>query len=133
NVLKGLSKINPEAIKSTIFLARDALASVSGFVFKFKPWQASNLAGSISKWAGPAGAAFSVSADLYGAYKERELEKELSDCKTDIGNIIKPSFKSIYDLLSDDSTLFETFAPQIKTIEDVVGELTAKEQAIFAH
>lgn len=131
NVLKGLSKISPDAIKSTIFLARDALASISGFVFKFKPWQASNLASSISKWAGPAGAVFSASADLYGAYKENELEKELSDCKMDIGNIIKQSFKSIYDLLSDDNKLFNTFAPQINTIENVVAELTAKEQAIF--
>lgn len=61
--LKGVSKLDPVTIKQAIFTARDLVAKV-GYKYTFKPWGAHKLAGSISKWAGPAGGAISLLTDL---------------------------------------------------------------------
>ena len=76
-MLQGVSKLPPSVIKDGIFAARNALSSVTGITYKFKPWEASKLAGSISKWAGPAVAALQVSTDLYRAYRASDNESEL--------------------------------------------------------
>lgn len=130
--LSKVSKISPEAIKTTIFAARDLLAKTTGVIYKFKPWQASKLAAGISKWAGPAGAAFSLTSDLYSAYKESELEAELKETKKDIGDMIKEAFKDLYDILRDDQKLFDFFAPQIKTFEQLISESESQVKAIRA-
>lgn len=121
--LKGVSKVSPAVIKDTIFAARDLLAKVTGVVIKFKPWEASKLAGAISKWAGPAGGVFSLSADVYKAYKTRELEQELTAVKNAIAEEIKRAFKDIYDILADDETMFEFFAPQLREFEQIVRKM----------
>ena len=53
---KGIANLSPDIIKGAVFAARDALSAVTGVAIKFKPWQATKIAGAISKWAGPAGA-----------------------------------------------------------------------------
>jgi len=130
NAFKGISNVSPEAIKSTIFIARDTLGKLTGYVYKFKPWEATKLAGNISKWTGPAGAVVSLSSDLYGAYKAHELEQELKQVKDSITSLIKGAFKDIYDLLSDDEKTFDFFAPQIKEVEKVVTEMSEKASSI---
>ncbi|MFQ2605137.1 LeoA/HP0731 family dynamin-like GTPase [Aeromonas caviae] len=127
---KGIASISPDAIKSTIFVARDTLGKLTGYVYKFKPWEATKLAGNISRWAGPAGAAVTLGSDLYSAYKAHELEKELKQVKDSITNLIKGAFKDIYDLLSDDAKTFEFFAPQIKEVEKVVAEMSEQAATI---
>lgn len=129
---KSLAGVSPEAIKATIFVARDTLGKLTGYVYKFKPWEATKLAGNISKWAGPAGAAFTLGADLYGAYKERELEQELLQTKASIAELIKDAFKDIYDVLGNDERVFEFFAPQIKQFEKIVAEIDGKSDEIRA-
>jgi len=129
---KSLAGVSPDAIKATIFVARDTLGKLTGYVYKFKPWEATKLAGNISKWAGPAGAAFTLGADLYGAYKERELEQELLQTKASIAELIKDAFKDIYDVLGDDERVFEFFAPQIKQFEKIVAEIDGKSDEIRA-
>jgi len=129
---KSLAGVSPDAIKATIFVARDTLGKLTGYVYKFKPWEATKLAGNISKWAGPAGAAFTLGADLYGAYKERELEQELLQTKASIAELIKDAFKDIYDVLGNDERVFEFFAPQIKQFEKIVTEIDGKSDEIRA-
>ena len=121
--LKGVSQVSPAVIKETIFAARDLLAKVTGVVIKFKPWEASKLAGAISKWAGPAGGVFSLGADVYKAYKTRELEQELKEVKYAIAEEIKRAFKDIYDILADDERMFEFFAPQLREFEQIVRKV----------
>ncbi len=130
--LKGVSQINPSVIKDTIFAARDVLGQVTGITIKFKPWEATKLAGSISKWAGPAGAAFSLGADMYKAYKANELEQQLRQVKDDIGKVIRDAFKSIYDILKNDDQIFEFFAPDLKKFEQVVLEMSKGTEQIRA-
>lgn len=122
-VAKGISKLPTDAIKSTIFAARDTLSNLTGLVVKFKPWEASKLAGAISKWAGPLGAVISVSSDLRAAHKAHEMEQNLQKMKEDIAAMIKGNFKNIYDLLSEDDKVLEFFAPQLKEFEKIVTEM----------
>ncbi|HAS8352048.1 TPA: GTP-binding protein [Vibrio vulnificus] len=127
---KSVSKISPETLKTTIFAARDTIGKLTGYVYKFKPWEATKLAGGIAKWAGPAGAAFTIGSDLWDAYKAHERESELIEVKTSLAEIIRKSFKDIYDVLSSDKKIFAFFAPQIQNLEQIVTELTAKSQTI---
>ncbi len=117
---KGISNLSPDIIKGAIFVARDTLKSVTGVAIKFKPWEATKLAGSISKWAGPAGAAFTLASDMFSAYKAHELEQELKNTKDSIADVIKGSFKDIYDIIGNDEKLMAFFAPQLKEFEKIV-------------
>ncbi|QQD21104.1 GTP-binding protein [Oceanospirillaceae bacterium ASx5O] len=124
--ISAVSNVSPEAMKSVVFAARDTLASVTGYVFKFKPWQATTIAGNITKYAGPAGAAVTVGVDIYGAYKKHELEKELKAIKEEISEIVKKSFLDIYEILSDTDQTINYFAPQLKDYELIVSDLRSK-------
>lgn len=131
-ILKGVSKLPTSVIKDGIFAARDALSSVVGVAYKFKPWEASKLAGSISKWAGPAGAALQVSTDLYRAYKASEHESELRKVKTDIGEGIKDVFKDLYVILGDDQKVIALLAPQLEGFQTVLNSLTQSKEELQA-
>jgi len=126
---KGIANLSPDIIKGAIFAARDTLNAVTGVAIKFKPWEATKLAGSISKWAGPAGAAFTLASDLFSAYKAHELEQELKNTKDSIAEVIKGSFKDIYDIIGNDEKLMDFFAPQLKEFEKIVE--TVKERSTF--
>lgn len=121
--LKGVSRLDPSIIKGTIFAARDVLGQVTGIAITFKPWEATKIAGAISKWAGPAGTAISLGMDVYKTYREHELEQELIQLKESIAVVIKNAFKEIYDLISDDERMFSFFSPQLKDFEKVVYQM----------
>ncbi|OAI26190.1 LeoA/HP0731 family dynamin-like GTPase [Methylomonas koyamae] len=122
---KSVSNIPTEVIKGTIFAARDALGNVTGLMIKFKPWEVTKMAGTISKWAGPVGAMISVASDLMDAHKAHEMEQTLQKIKGDIAAMIKSTFKDFYELISDDSKVLEFFAPQLKDFEKIVNEMNA--------
>ncbi|MBV4474830.1 LeoA/HP0731 family dynamin-like GTPase [Pseudomonas botevensis] len=126
---KGVANLSPDIIKGAVFAARDALSAVTGVAIKFKPWQATKIAGAISKWAGPAGAAISLTSDLLSAYKAHELEQELKNAKESIADVIKSAFKDIYDIIGDDEKLLDFFAPQLKAFEKIVE--TLEERSTF--
>lgn len=121
-VAKSISKIPVDSIKTAIFTARDILGNL-GVVIKFKPWEASKLAANLSKWSGPIGATISVISDLMSAYQEREQEQKLQDIKNDIGEMLKDTFKELYELMSDDEKTFDFFAPQLKEFEKILAEM----------
>lgn len=130
---KGLSKVPVDVIKTTIFAARDGLAALTGLAIKFKPWEATKMAAAFSKWAGPAGAAISIAADLIAAYNARKQEEELQKIKEQIGGMIKATFKDIYDILRDDEKLFEFFAPQVKEFGRILDDLANGAKLIHAN
>lgn len=128
--LKGISKVDPATIKATIFAARDVLARVTGVTIKFKPWEASKLAGSISAWAGPVGAVISLGTDTYKLYKTHEMEEKLAEVREQISGAIKDAFKALYDLLTDDEKMFAFFAPQLMEFEKIVEQMAASAEKI---
>ncbi len=127
---KGISNLNPDVIKGAVFAARDALSAVTGVAIKFKPWQATKIAGAISKWAGPAGAAITLTSDLISAYKAHELEQELKNAKDSITEVIKSAFKDIYDIIGDDEKLLNFFAPQLKDFEKIIETVEQRSKFI---
>lgn len=129
-MLKGVSAIDPSTIKATIFAARHLLGEVTGIAVKFRPWEVSKLAGSVSKGAGPAGMLLLVAADTYKLYKAHEMEKKLSEVKGKITDALKDAFKELYDLLADDNKMFSFFAPQLAQFEHVVGTMAANAELI---
>lgn len=131
--LKQLSKLDPAVIKKSIFVARDLLKQVTGMSVKFKPWEASKLAGNIGKWAGPAGAAITIGTDVYDAYDASKREQALRESKDAIRQMIGKMFKEIYDLLKDDDKMFAFFAPQIVEYERVLNELLGAAERIQAN
>lgn len=128
--LKGISKLKPSVILGTIFAARDVLGQMTGVAIKFKPWETFKLAGNISMWAGPAGAAFSLGSDVYTAYKAHELEQELKQVRDAIANVIKGAFKDIYELIGHDEKMFDFFAPQLKDFEKIVRGMSESAELI---
>ncbi|WP_321839387.1 LeoA/HP0731 family dynamin-like GTPase [Paraburkholderia bannensis] len=129
-VLKGIAQVNPSVIKGTIFAARDLLGQFTGIAIKFKPWQATKMAGAVATWAGPAGGALSLGVDIYKAYKNHELEAELTKVKSEIADVIKSTFKEIYDLLSDDDKMLDFFAPQLREFERIVSTMAESARSI---
>lgn len=129
-VLKGVSALDPSIIKYSIFIARDALAKVTGIAIKFKPWEASKLAAGLSRWAGPAGALISFGAEFYKAYKAHEQERILTEVKAELSGVIKEAFKDIYDLVADDEKMFDFFAPQLEAFEKAVAGLEKSAELI---
>jgi GTPase SAR1 family protein len=128
--LKGISKLKPSVILGTIFAARDVLGQMTGVAIKFKPWETFKLAGNISMWAGPAGAAFSLGSDVYTAYKAHELEQELKQVRDAIATVIKGAFKDIYELIGHDEKMFDFFAPQLKDFEKIVRGMSESAELI---
>ncbi len=96
-----------------------------GVIIKFKPWEASKLAGSLNKWLGPIGAVISIVSDVVGAYQEQEQEQEqkLQTSKDKISKMLKDTFQDLYDLMSDDNKIFAFFAPQLTEYEKVLAEM----------
>lgn len=123
SALKGISALSPDAIGQAVFVARDTLTSVTGYVFKFKPWGAANLAAGIGRWAGPVGGALQLGSDIYKMYQASEMEANLKAIKSDIGGFVREQFKVVYDLLSSDEKMMSIFAPQLREFEATVDEL----------
>ena len=121
-IAKSISKVPVDSIKTAIFTARDILGNM-GVVIKFKPWEASKLAGNLSKWSGPIGAAISIISDLLSAYQEREQELKLQEIKKSISDMLKETFQELYSLMSDDNNIFAFFAPQLVEYEKVLAQM----------
>lgn len=130
NVLKGLSKLPPGAIRESIFVARNALTQVTGYAVKFKPWGAAKLAGNISQWAGPVGAGIQIGVDLYQVYKATELEKELAATKASIAELIKEPFNDLYALLSDPQKVRALLSPELDDYDRVVEHLQDQQKQL---
>lgn len=121
-IAKSISKVPVDSIKTAIFTARDILGNM-GVVIKFKPWEASKIAGNLSKWSGPIGAAISIISDLLSAYQEREQESKLQEIKKSISDMLKETFQELYSLMSDDNKVFAFFAPQLVEYEKVLAQM----------
>lgn len=131
--LKKLSTLDPATIKQAIFVARDLLKELTGVAVKFKPWEASKLAGNIGKWAGPVGALITIGTDIHAAYDASKREQALKESRTAIEGMIGEMFKGIYDLLRDDKKMFAAFAPQFAGFESVLAEMNMATDRINAN
>lgn len=120
--LSAVSKIPVESIKSGVFLARETLKNLTGYVYKFKPWEATKLAANISRWAGPIGAGIQVLTDAISVVQQQRAEAELKQLQSDLAEVVKSHFAEPMKLLQDHEKVMEIFAPQIKAFEKILLE-----------
>lgn len=120
--LSAVSKIPVESIKNGVFLARETLKNLTGYVYKFKPWEATKLAANISRWAGPIGAGIQVLTDAISVVQQQRAEAELKELQHDLAEVVKSHFAEPMKLLQDHEKVMEIFAPQIKAFEKILLE-----------
>jgi GTPase Era involved in 16S rRNA processing len=120
--LGAVSKIPVESIKSGVFLARETLKNLTGYVYKFKPWEATKLAANISKWAGPIGAGIQVLTDVIAVAQQQRAENELKALQGDLAEVVKSHFAEPMKILMDQEKVLDTFAPQIRIFEKILLE-----------
>ena len=120
--LSAVSKIPVESIKNGVFLARETLKNLTGYVYKFKPWEATKLAANISRWAGPIGAGIQVLTDVISVAQQQRAETELKALQNDLAELVKGHFSEPMKLLNDHEKVMEIFAPQIKAFEKILVE-----------
>lgn len=118
--LTAVSKIPVESIKSGVFLARETLKNLTGYVYKFKPWEATKLAANISRWAGPIGAGIQVLTDVISVAQQQRAEAELKQLQGDLAEVVKSHFAEPMKLLKDHDKVMDVFAPQIKAFESIL-------------
>lgn len=123
--LTAVSKIPVESIKSGVFLARETLKNLTGYVYKFKPWEATKLAANISRWAGPIGAGIQVLTDVISVAQQQRAETELKQLQGDLAEVVKSYFAEPMKLLMDHEKVMDIFAPQIKAFEKILVEQEA--------
>ncbi len=123
--LTAVSKIPVESIKSGVFLARETLKNLTGYIYKFKPWEATKLASNISRWAGPIGAGIQVLTDVLCVVQQQRAETELKKLQDDLGEMVKAHFVEPMKLLQDHDKVIEVFAPQIMAFEKILVEQQA--------
>lgn len=123
--LNAVSKIPVDTIKNGVFAARDILKSVTGFAYKFKPWEATKLAGNISKWAGPIGAGIQVLSDIISVAQQQRAENEFKSLQNDLAELVKNHFVEPLKMLEDKDNVLATFAPQIKAFEKILADQQA--------
>ncbi len=126
-----LGKIGNEFLKQSglinatnIKLARDAIAAVGKFVgidlaFKFKPWGAVNLAGSINKGLPLIGIAFEVWDSWKESQKIEKLEKAKEEMKSNFDN----QKQEILDLINDETRFKQTCFPMALELEKSLQEI----------
>lgn len=130
--LGAVSKIPVESIKSGVFLARETLKNLTGYVYKFKPWEATKLAANISKWAGPIGAGIQVLTDVIAVAQQQRAETELKALQSDLAEVVKSHFAEPMKLLMDQEKVLDTFAPQIRIFEKILLEQQENLQRLSA-
>lgn len=120
--LKQVGKLPVNTIKTGVFAARNVLSSLTGLSLKFKPWGAANLAAGIGKWAGPIGIGISILSQINDHYQQQKAEEQFLEAKNQINALVIDHFKTVYDLLNNDETAFENFAPQLMAIQHLLNQ-----------
>ncbi|OPG63116.1 labile enterotoxin output A [Helicobacter pylori] len=117
NFLNQSGFINATNIK----LARDTIAAAGKFVgmdlaFKFKPWGAVNLAGSINKGLPLIGLAFEVWDSWKESQKIEKLEKAKREMESDFNN----QKQEILNLINDETRFKQTCFPSVFDLEKCI-------------
>lgn len=119
-------QISGEQVKA----ARDLIAQYFGKTYKFKPWGAINLGKNLTKWAGRAGAGFTVALEVYDWYKKHKAEKELAELKKQLCNVVNDQIAKIFELFNDEEIYYKNFAPDYV---ELCHQLEKRQQEIEIH
>ncbi|TPH29948.1 LeoA/HP0731 family dynamin-like GTPase [Helicobacter pylori] len=120
NFLNQSGFINATNIK----LARDGIAAVGKFVgidlaFKFKPWGAVNLAGSINKALPLIGIAF----ELWDSWSKQQQIEKLEKAKEEMKSNFEGQKKEILEFIDDETQFKQTCFPNALELESRIQEV----------
>ncbi|GAA7644355.1 50S ribosome-binding GTPase [Helicobacter pylori] len=106
---------------TNIKLARDAIAAVGKFVgidlaFKFKPWGAVNLAGSINKGLPLIG----LVIEVWDSWKESQKIEKLEKAKEEMKSNFDGQKQEILDLINDETRFKQTCFPNVFDLEKCI-------------
>ncbi len=123
NLLNQSGFINATNIK----LARDALVATGKFVgmdlaFKFKPWGAVNLAGSINKGLPFIG----LACEVWDSWKESQKIEKLEKAKREMESDFNNQKQEILDLINDEAKFKQTCFPSALELEKSFQEIEEK-------
>lgn len=124
--LGALGKLPPETIKAGIFATRDVLSKTVGLTIKFKPWEAVKYAGNVAKFAPPISAALQLGGDIVSAVRGHQAEKELAKMKTDLTDLVKLHFQTVYSFLDEHDKVVDSFAPQLAEFRQLLDKQVAQ-------
>lgn len=114
---------NPVFIKETIFKARPFLEKAMKKTIKFKPWEATKLAGKLTKGLAIAGGAIKLGTDIYDLVKTHNDEKKLIKIKEELKQLILSYFQPIYNIFQDEDETIDSFMPQLKDLQNILREI----------
>ncbi len=110
------------------------VVAVGKFVgFKFKPWQAVNIAkniGNAAKFLGPALAIVSVGVDVHASLQERQREKEMADIRQEITSQFQAIAKDLENQVQ--IQLWEFERQVYGEIEKKIAEARQQEESAIA-
>jgi len=110
------------------------VVAVGKFVgFKFKPWQAVNIAkniGNAAKFLGPALAIVSVGVDVHASLQERQREKEMADIRQEITSQFQAIAKDLENQVQIQLWQFERQV--YGEIEKKISEARQQEESAIA-
>lgn len=110
------------------------VVAVGKFVgFKFKPWQAVNIAkniGNAAKFLGPALAIVSVGVDIHASLQERQREKEMADIRQEITSQFQAIAKDLENQVQ--IQLWEFERQVYGEIEKKIAEARQQEESAIA-
>ncbi len=84
--------------------------------FKFKPWGAANLAGSINKGLPLIGIAF----EAWDSYNKYQKEQKLEEAKKEMVSNFDNQKKEILDLINDETRFKQTCFPNVFDLEKCI-------------
>ncbi|GAA9637787.1 50S ribosome-binding GTPase [Helicobacter pylori] len=106
---------------TNIKLARDGIAAVGKFVgidlaFKFKPWGAVNLAGSINKGL----PLFGLVIEVWDSWNKYQKEQKLEEAKEKMVSNFDGQKQEILDLINDETRFKQTCFPMALKLEECI-------------
>lgn len=118
NALKAAGKMPANEMKQFVFAARDIINKIFGANIKFKPWQALKIAEGVGKGLGIAGAGLDVGIEIFEAIKRDRDNVKLEKTKSKIKEDVIKNYKYLMDMINDNDTYLEHFAPQLKSFNE---------------
>lgn len=114
--LKGIKLSNLDILK-----ARNSIAKMFNFKYKFKPGGAGKLAGKINGFAKWGGVIISGGLMIYDLYSNWRNAKKLEKVKADLTEAVNKFFSErILPLYTTDSAYYENFAPSYITLSQLI-------------
>lgn len=121
NGLKAAGQLGVGTFKNGIFAGRELLGKM-GVVIKFKPWQVTKMATFATKALPIIGAGIDVVSNIVENIAVKERNRKFEKSKEDLKDGINDTFYEILQLLNEDDSYIDQFAPSYRVLEEQIRQ-----------